>query len=101
MTGVTGWRSTALEGLGKAMAGEVPPVETKMPEKPRKRSGPRSRSRRAVNSVAPRRHRVTHRKAEAMLVRRTTRTRGGKATRASLAEAGYDPHRAAISLSAV
>ena len=93
--------STALEAVVKAMARYVPPVEMKIPTKPRKARGPRSRNRRAVNSEAPRRKSSAHRNVEAMLQRRTTRTSGGKATRASFANAGYEPQRAAMSDSAV
>ncbi len=88
MTGVAGWSSTALDAVVKAIARYVPPVETKMPAKPRKASGPRSRNRSAVNSDQPRRSRRAPRKIEAMLQRSATRARGGKATSASLAKAG-------------
>src|SRR5262245_42611426 len=87
-TGVTGWRSTALDAVVKAMARYVPPIETKMPVKPRKARGPRSRGRSAVNSEAPRRYRRTQRNTDAMTHRSATSTRGGKAASASFAKAG-------------
>jgi hypothetical protein len=88
MMGVAGCSSTAFEAVVNAIARYVPPVETKMPAKPRKASGPRSRHLSAVNSAAPRRNSRVPRNTEAMPQRSATRTRGGKLNSASLAKAG-------------